>query len=84
MTPIEQSIKRLSNSEKPSPIDFFIAWNIDPAIIAERLRRTGFPAEAEQISKILTEGVKNKMDHYLLCVALSEMRNDINKILFSV
>lgn len=67
--------------DDPDPVQFFNAWAVSPAIIAERLRRSGFQADAEHINEIMKNGIHDKMDRYLLSVAMMEMKNDINRTL---
>lgn len=83
MTHIEAAMNKYTESiNETDPRDFFVAWQVPAVIIAERLRRTGFPTSAEYINDLLSEGLKDKADHYLLSVAMMEMRNDLTKTLY--
>lgn len=83
-TPIEKAIcKFCEKGEQPDPRDFFLAWNIPAPIIAERLRGTGLKdVKAEQIKRILENGIYKQEERYLLIIAMYEMRNDITRTLY--
>lgn len=81
-THLEALIHRFAGEEKPDPREFFLAWNIAPPIIAERLRLAGFPADAAEIASILDNGIKTRTQLYQLSVVMMEMRNDITKTLY--
>lgn len=66
-------------NEELHPVNFFIAWAIPAPVIAERLRRSGIEIDAKYIHDILSGGIINESDKYLLSLLMVEMRNDINK-----
>lgn len=83
MTTLEDHIHKLVENPKTNPREFFLAWDISPAIIAERLRIAGFSVKAETIRNILQAGINDREELYLLSIAMMEMRNDITKTLYS-
>lgn len=81
MENLETIIQDFKKSNKPDPRQFFLAWNISPAIIAERLRLIGLPATSKEIGTILNKGINTPHQLYQLTAAMMEMRNDVTRTL---
>lgn len=77
----EALYKFTARKEQTTAKEFFIAWNISPAIIAERLRMVGFKSTGDQIKAMLQEEATLENDEYLLQIALAEFKRDINQTL---
>lgn len=81
-SPIEHAMDKFHRRDKTDPIDFFLAWSIQPSVIAERLRRLGYDVSSKHIDDIIHVGIRNKMEFSMLTVVMMELLNDVNKTLY--
>jgi hypothetical protein len=81
-TPIERAMDKFIKREQTDPVDLFVAWSVQPSVIAERLRRLGYDVAASKIDDILRGGIQSKLDLSMMQIAMMELLNDINKTLY--